>query len=128
MSELNLTQRADLKNSTRFQNRLHAAATKTAQYWKAFPITTFEGYNEATRKRKELASRILERGIVSSGYIADFVSSYNNSTPILENEGVFDAETNQLADNELADSPTSASVFDRQAGVLSGDDLKQISL
>lgn len=128
MAELNLTQRAALKNSTRFQNRLHAAATKTAQYWKSFSITTFEGYNEATRKRKELAARILERGIVSAGYISDFVSSYNNSTPVLETSGAFDAEVNQLADSELADSPTSASVFDRQAGVLPGDDTRQITL
>lgn len=127
--ELNLTQRADLQNNQRFQQRLRVAVAKTANYWKQYSVSTFEQYNEAVRKRKEFARKILDGSGFSSQYISDFILNYNNSAPVLENDELeFNASTNQLADSELTDSSTTALVFDRQAGVLAGDETKQIIL
>lgn len=129
MAELNLTQRAELKNNQRFQQRLHLAATKTANYWLTFPIATIGDMNVAMQKRKVLARKILAAGGVDSEYISTFVMEYNEPSPVLEDpQEPFDAVTNQLADGQLTDSSTSAAVYDKIARISAGDNSKTITL
>lgn len=133
MAQLTLSERSELQNNTRFQQRLASAVAKTAKFWNDFLIDQFSEYNIANQKRKAYARTVLKAGIgPSNTYAGSFLSSYNTdiSGPgILEDDQApFNAQTNQLSDTELTDSSASSYVFDHFAGVEVGDTTKQINL
>lgn len=132
MAQLTLEQRAALQNSTRFQQRFQAAMAKIARYHIDSPQpSTYEEYNEKKRKLKEYSRAVMAAGgTVSGQHIADFISSYNDDvTGRLENNSEpFNAETNQLSDVELYDAGTSIVTFERMAGVVAGDETRQIKI
>lgn len=133
MSQLTLSQKSDLQNNSRFQQRLASATTKIAKYWADFVIDQFSEYNVANQKRKAFAKRILSNGLPQmSSYAGTFLSAYETDITgagILEDDqAAFNAQTNQLSDTQLGDSFASAYTFDSGAGVEPGDTTKQINL
>lgn len=133
MAQLTLSQRSELQNNSRFQQRLASAATKTAKFWVDFEVDQFSEYNVANKKRKEFAKRVLAAGLpLISSYVGAFLSAYNEDIAgqdILEDDQLsFNAQTNQLADAQLTDSSASSYTFDSAAGVEPGDTTKQINL
>ncbi len=133
MAELTTTQRADLQDNSRFNNRLAAAVQKTANYWNNVAIDTFAKYNVANQKRKQFARNIANNpDLPNSGYAAFFLSIYNEDISLvgqLETDNIpFDANSNQLSDDRLLNSSTTTITFDYFAGVQIGDDAEQIIL
>ena len=133
MAQLTLSERAELQNNSRFQQRLGSAVLKTAKFWLDFNVDQFSEYNVANQKRKEYARKVQSLGVqFMNNYAGSFLSAYNTdiSLPgILEADQLpFNPQTNQLADAELTDSSTTSYVFDAAAGVEAGDESKQIIL
>lgn len=133
MAQLTLSQRSELQNNARFQQRMASAATKTAKFWIDFTVDEFSEYNVAVQKRKAFAKRVLGAGVPGiSSYAGAFLSAYNediSGAGILEDDQLsFNAQTNQLSDTQLTDSSASSYTFDNGAGVETGDTTKQINL
>lgn len=133
MAQLTLSERAELQNNARFQQRLASAVTKTAKFWKDFVVDQFSEYNVANQKRKKYAAQVLAVGAQPiSSYAGTFLSSYNtdiSGAGILEDDGLpFNSQSNQLSDTELTDSSSASYTFDIAAGVETGDETDQIVL
>lgn len=132
MAQLTLSQRSELQNNARFQQRLGSAVVKTAKFWNDFVVDTFAEYNVANQKRKAFAKLVLKGGVGNiSSYAGSFLGSYNvdiADVGIKETEDAFNVSTNQLADAQLTDSSSASYTFDYFANVEIGDETKQINL
>lgn len=132
MAELSTTQRANLLASSRFLKRMKVAASKTAKYWNDYTIDAYNKYTVANQKRKTFARVVLNGQLPDPGYAATFLSSYNTDVSLAgkleDDQQAFDAETNQLSDAELTESPSAPYTFDHHAQVKPGDEATQIQL
>lgn len=125
-TKLWLSQRAELADKLSFLKRLAAAVKGTAEYWKNYPLTTFENYNVAIKKRKEYARGILQGSGVQNvqAYAEYLLNQYTFDDAV----GADLDENGELSDTVISDSAASAATFDYFAGVKTGDETKQIEL
>lgn len=121
-----LSQRAELADKLSFLKRLAAAVKGTAEYWKNYPIATFENYNIAVKKRKEYSRGILQGSGVQNvqAYAEYLLNQYTFDDAV----GADLDENGELSDLVITDSAASAATFDYFAGVKTGDETKQIEL
>lgn len=122
MAQLTLSQKSTMANSLTLQRRLVSAVKATANYWATYSIDTFEKYNVGIQKKKTFARQILSQSSIPNpqAYAEYLLNQYTDTNPSLDENG-------ELSDQVLSDSSASAATYDYFAGVLPGDDTKQVT-